>query len=68
MDDDSVVAGWKDGFIRAFDRTNGNKIWEIANAHRGSVTAVYADANYILSGGQDGAVRVWARSNRKLLI
>ena len=40
----------------------------MANAHRGSVTSVYVDANYILSGGQDGAVRVWARSNRKLLI
>ena len=44
------------------------KYGKLANAHRGSVTAVYADANYILSGGQDGAVRVWARSNRKLLI
>lgn len=40
----------------------------MANAHRGSVTSIYVDANYILSGGQDGAVRVWARSNRKLLI
>ena len=43
-------------------------LWEIANAHRGSVTSVYADANYVLSGGEDGAVRVWARTNRKLLI
>jgi hypothetical protein len=32
------------------------------------VTALYVDANYILSGGEDGAVRVWARVNRKLLI
>ena len=43
-------------------------MWEIANAHRGSVTTLYADANYVLSGGEDGAVRVWARVNRKLLI
>ena len=43
-------------------------IWEIANAHRGAVTSVYCDANYILSGGEDGAVRVWARTTRKLLI
>ena len=42
--------------------------WEIANAHRGSVTSLYVDANYILSGGQDGAVRIWARQNKKLLI
>ena len=43
-------------------------MWEIANAHRGSVSSVYADANYILTGGEDGAVRVWARTTRKLLI
>jgi hypothetical protein len=29
---------------------------------------MYADANYILSGGEDGAVRVWARTTKKLLI
>jgi len=43
-------------------------LWEVANAHRGAITAIYADANYILSGGEEGAVRVWARANRKLLI
>ena len=68
LDDDSIVTGWKDGFIRAFDRSGQNVIWEVANAHRGSVTSIYCDANYILSGGQDGAVRVWARINKKLLI
>lgn len=68
LDDDSIVSGWRDGFIRCFDRQYQNLNWEIANAHRGAVTALYVDANYILSGGQDGAVRVWARQNRKLLI
>lgn len=29
---------------------------------------MYADGNYILSGGEEGAVRVWGRTNRKLLI
>jgi len=43
-------------------------MWEVANAHRGAITSIYVDANYILSGGADGAVRVWARVNRKLLI
>lgn len=62
------MTGWRDGFIRCHDRTTQTIIWEIANAHRGSITSVYADANYILSGGQDGAVRVWARVNKKLLI
>jgi WD40 repeat protein len=44
------------------------ELWNIANAHRGAVTALYADQNYLLSGGEDGAVRVWSRANRKLLI
>jgi WD40 repeat protein len=66
-DDGSIVTGWRDGFIRCFDST-GRILWEVANAHRGSVTTIYCDANYVLSGGEDGAVRVWARTNRKLLI
>lgn len=43
-------------------------VWEISNAHRGHVCSLYADQNYMLSGGQDGAVRVWARGTRQLLI
>jgi WD40 repeat protein len=56
------------GFIRCYDPATKTQVWEIANAHRGAVTAVYADENYILSGGEDGAVRVWARTNKKFLI
>jgi cilia- and flagella-associated protein 52 len=66
-DDASIVTGWRDGFVRCYE-TSGRVLWEIANAHRGAVTSVYCDANYILSGGEDGAVRVWARTTRKLLI
>jgi hypothetical protein len=47
---------------------SGRVLWEIANAHRGSITSLYCDASYILSGREDGAVRVWARTTRKLLI
>lgn len=67
-DDNSLITGWRDGFIRAYDYNNRTELWNIANAHRGAVTSLYADANYLLSGGQDGAVRVWSRQNRKLLI
>ncbi len=67
-DDGSIVTGWRDGFVRCYEPGSGGLIWEIANAHRGSVTSVFADANYILTGGEDGAVRVWARTTRKLLI
>jgi cilia- and flagella-associated protein 52 len=66
-DDNTMVTGWRDGFIRCYE-SSGRIIWEIAQAHRGSVTSLYVDANYILSGGEDGAVRVWARTTRKLLI
>lgn len=68
LDDESLITGWRDGFVRCYERGIGQPIWEIANAHRGAVTAVYVDGNYILTGGEDGAVRVWARINRKLLI
>ena len=68
IDDNSIVTGWRDGFVRCYDPATSRTLWDIANAHRGSVTSVYADANYILTGGEDGAVRVWARTTRKLLI
>lgn len=50
-DDNQVITGWRDGFIRSFDSSNGQTLWEMAGAHRGAVTTVYADSNYILSGG-----------------
>lgn len=67
-DDETILTGWKDGFIRCFNPATKSLAWEVVGAHRGSVTALYADQNYILSGGQDGAVRIWARASRKLLI
>jgi len=61
-DDGSVLSGWRDGFLRCFDSVYGKAmLWEIAGAHKGALTAIYADSNYILTGGQDGAVRVWSR-------
>ena len=61
-DDNTTLVGYRDGCIRGFDTISAKaQLWEISNAHRGAVTALYADANYILSGGQDGAVRVWNR-------
>lgn len=68
-DDNTVLVGYRDGFLRCFDTVNAKaQLWEISQAHRGAVTAIYADANYILTGGQDGAVRVWNRKTRQLLI
>lgn len=67
-DDNTLVSGWSDGFIRCHDSAQNTQVWEMVNAHRGAVTSVYADSNYLLSGGEDGAVRVWQRQTRKLLI
>jgi WD40 repeat protein len=66
-DDNTIVSGWKDGFIRAFTITNkpiSPLKWEIVNAHKGSVTSVYADRNYYISAGEDGLVRMWTKASR----
>lgn len=69
LDDLSFVTGWKDGFVRCYDPNgNGRILWEIISSHRGAVTSLFVDANYIITGGEDGAVRLWARTTRKLLI
>lgn len=68
-DDGTVISGWSDGFLRAYLLESGKgQIWEIANATRGAITTVYADSNYILTGGADGAVRVWNRTTRQLMM
>ena len=64
-----MLVGYRDGFLRCFDTINAKaQLWDVSQAHRGAVTAIYADQNYILTGGQDGAVRVWNRRTRQLLI
>ena len=68
-DDLSFITGWRDGSVRCYDPAgSGRLIWDISTAHRGAVTSLYADQNYIATGGEDGAVRLWARTTRKLLI
>ncbi len=68
LNDGTVMTGWEDGFVRCYEVSSGALVWEIANAHKGAVTAVYGDKNYLLTGGQEGSVRVWARTTRQLLI
>ncbi|EAS05346.1 zinc carboxypeptidase family protein, putative (macronuclear) [Tetrahymena thermophila SB210] len=69
-EDETIVNGYSDGFVRAFQVSNKQYSplkWEIVNAHKGAVTSVFANQNYILTGGQDGIVRVWSRVNRQLI-
>ena len=69
QDDNTVLVGYRDGFLRCFDTITAQaQLWDVSQAHRGAITAIYADQNYILTGGQDGAVRVWNRRTRQLLI
>jgi len=43
------------------------KFWDIP-AHKGNVNCIYVDNYYILTGGEDGIARVWARKTHELII
>ncbi|CAM9272240.1 unnamed protein product [Phaeothamnion confervicola] len=63
----AIVSGWSDGKIRAFLPESGKLKFVITDAHADGVTAL-ALANdddarppwRVISGGQDGRVRVWS--------
>jgi len=70
-----ILVGYDDGTVRAWPRGQpatsgrGNRqapLWEI-QAHRGGVTAVRATQDFIVTGGNDCAVRFWHRATRELL-
>ncbi len=67
-DGSCVVSGWTDGFIRCYSTVDGSKLWEIARAHRDVINSLSMTSTYLVSGGADGAVRVWALTNRELII
>jgi WD40 repeat protein len=62
-DGKSIVSGWSDGKIRAFKPQTGKLIYAINDAQKDGVTAIQCFQNQnglkIVSGGQDGSVRVW---------
>jgi len=69
----TLVVGFGDSFVRAYDVSGrGEKLWEIPNAHKGPISSlqVHTDSRlaYLLTGGDDGGVRVWALKNRELMI
>ena len=41
------------------------KSWEISG-HRGNINIIHVDSNYILTGGEDGLLRVWTRLTHEL--
>ncbi|TPX43498.1 hypothetical protein SeMB42_g04690 [Synchytrium endobioticum] len=67
----SLITGWNDGKIRSFGPQSGRLQFEINDAHRRCVTAVAVTdvwndrGDYkIVSGGDDGQVRIWAISRQ----
>ncbi|KAJ3079705.1 Cilia- and flagella-associated protein 52 [Rhizoclosmatium hyalinum] len=65
-DGSSLISGWNDGKIRAFGPQSGRLQYEIHDAHKRSVTALAVSDPFnhrgdfrIVSGGEDGQVRVW---------
>ncbi|KAJ1509697.1 Cilia- and flagella-associated protein 52 [Coelomomyces lativittatus] len=72
-DGGSLISGWTDGKIRAFGPQSGRIQFVINDAHKGCVTALAVteviDGVYkIVSGGEDGEIRVWniTRQTQKL--
>ncbi|KAL6756928.1 WD40-repeat-containing domain protein [Haematococcus lacustris] len=60
-DGKSIVSGWSDGKIRGFAPQSGKLLYTINDAHQKAVTAIActSDSNKIISGGEEGMVRVW---------
>eukprot|EP00744_Colponema_vietnamica_P009814 GILI01013927.1.p1 GENE.GILI01013927.1~~GILI01013927.1.p1 ORF type:complete len:623 (+),score=120.64 GILI01013927.1:91-1959(+) len=65
--DDTILVGFADGFLRCVDAQSGALRWELPGAHRGAVRSVRATDRYIVTGGQDGCVRVWGRKSHELI-
>ena len=61
QDGKSIVSGWSDGKIRAFYPQSGKQMYVINDAHINGVTAMActSDCGRIVTGGQEGEVRIW---------
>jgi WD40 repeat protein len=57
----AILTGWSDGRVRAFGPQSGRLLWTIHDAHHKGVTALAAtaDPSRIVTGGEEGMVRVW---------
>lgn len=71
QDGRAIVSGWEDGRVRAHAPQSRKELWTLVDAHQGAVTslAVTSDCKRLVTGGTDGAVRVWelGPSSRTLL-
>lgn len=68
-DNNRIFVSHADGSVKCYKYQEGQRStlefeW---NAHKQRTTTVFANENYIVSGGDDNVVRVWARTTRQLL-
>lgn len=63
-----ILAGYDDGFIRAWSSKSSaaHLLWQL-HAHREGVSVLRVSPDFIVSGGNDCAVRFWHRTTRELL-
>ena len=67
--DEVVIVGCGDGQIRSYHSSSGEALWTIANAHSSGITALAMSPNFkfIVSGGNNGEIRVWEIKSRELV-
>ncbi|GBG29146.1 Guanine nucleotide-binding protein subunit beta-1 [Hondaea fermentalgiana] len=66
---DAILSGWTDGCVRSHHAQTGELLWCIKDAHAGGVTALRLSNNmrYVVTGGENGEVRVWEMRMRQLV-
>ena len=66
-DDESIYIGYSNGNLKNFSKDLSLKLFDIPK-HKGNINCIYVDGNYILTGGEDGIIRVWTRRTHELII
>lgn len=62
-----LIVGWEDSCVRAYDLSSGLLLWELARAHRGSITSLAVGPAYFVTGSSDGGVSVWSSTTREFI-
>ncbi len=66
---DVLLSGWTDGRVIAHSPETGESLWFVDNAHVGGVSALALSHNrrFLLTGGEQGDVRLWELRTRELI-